>query len=93
MYDPLYSPNVGLGGFRCRECARVTRTERGIKSHYWIVHGKKVQIEFSFTRPDESVPEASGTGTNSSNQAEQCGHPCNEYLESGSCKCTGYKMP
>jgi len=45
MYDPLYNENIGLGGFRCRDCRRVTRTERGMKSHMWSVHGQKVQLE------------------------------------------------
>ncbi len=51
MYDGLYSPNVGLGGFACRTCKRVTRTERGMKSHIWRVHGEKVQASFNFDEP------------------------------------------
>jgi hypothetical protein len=65
MYDPLYSPNVGLGGFRCRECARVTRTERGVKAHCWLVHGKKVQLYFTWTNELVPASDRGGASVNS----------------------------
>jgi len=57
MYLALYNENIGLGGFKCGDCGRVTRTERGIKSHMWVCHGKKVQTEFNFPAT-ELVPDA-----------------------------------
>lgn len=45
IYEPLYSPNLGLCGFRCGRCPRVVRTERGINMHLLRVHGIKKQTE------------------------------------------------
>lgn len=67
-FDPLYSENVGLGGFRCRECGRVTRTYSGMKSHLRIVHGIKIQGEFPFERRAESDGAIPNTST------ETCRH-------------------
>lgn len=67
-FDPLYSENVGLGGFRCRQCGRVTRTYSGIKSHLWSVHGIKIQRQFEFPGQTES------DGTISIPSAETCRH-------------------
>src|SRR5258707_1038686 len=60
MYDALYSENIGLGGFSCRTCRRVTRTERGMRAHCWAVHQQKRQIELfheeTGTRSEASEP-------------------------------------
>lgn len=61
MYLPLYNENIGLGGFKCKECGRVTRTERGIKSHLWRVHGQKIQLELFTAEPVR--PDRGGTGS------------------------------
>lgn len=40
-YEALYSPNLGLVGFRCRhsaQCKKLTRTERGMWMHLQRVH-------------------------------------------------------
>lgn len=46
MYDPCYSTNLGLVGFRCRvgQCTKVVRTYRGIVMHCLRVHGLRAQI-------------------------------------------------
>jgi len=51
MYDPIYSQNIGLCGFRCRvvekdgkSCTRVVRTYRGIIMHCLRVHGLRPQM-------------------------------------------------
>jgi hypothetical protein len=51
MYIPLYNESIGLGGFKCKDCGRVTRTLSGIKSHLWRVHGKKAQLELFAAEP------------------------------------------
>ena len=54
MFIPLYSENYGLGGFKCKDCGKVTRTRRGIVQHIWRVHAKKAQIEL-FAEPVRPV--------------------------------------
>ena len=62
LWTPLYPPSSGQAqGFRCNyaseiekklytadliRCGRVTRTERGMRSHLWRVHRVKQQREF-----------------------------------------------
>jgi hypothetical protein len=50
VYDPIYSQNIGLCGFRCRvgACTKVVRTYRGINMHCLRVHGLRAQIAFPF---------------------------------------------
>jgi hypothetical protein len=62
MYDPIYSQNIGLCGFRFRvgDCKRVVRSYRGIVMHCRRVHGLTAQIEFPF--PKENKDETK-TGT------------------------------
>lgn len=55
MYDPIYSANVGLCGFRCRckqrdgtACRRVVPTYRGIVMHCKRVHGLAAQMEMAY---------------------------------------------
>jgi len=46
IYEALYSPNLGLVGFRCRhsvQCKKLTRTERGMWMHLLRVHKIKRQ--------------------------------------------------
>ena len=47
MYDPIYSNNIGLCGFRCRApgCRKVVPTYRGIVMHCKRVHGLEAQME------------------------------------------------
>ena len=52
MYDPIYSQNIGLCGFRCRvvtadgrACTKVVRTYRGITMHCLRVHGLRAQMK------------------------------------------------
>ena len=67
MYDPLYSEKIGLGGFRCRDCGAVTKTEKGIREHCWRKHGEKIQSELSFTI--EPIPGAAGSAEGSAESA------------------------
>lgn len=55
MYLPLYNENIGLGGFKCNDCGRVTRTESGMRSHLWRVHGKKAQLELFEDTADKLI--------------------------------------
>ena len=50
MYDPIYSQNIGLCGYRCRvgACMRVVRTYRGIVMHCWKKHGLRAQMEMTY---------------------------------------------
>lgn len=53
VYKPLYPPEGGpLRGFVCMECpqekAAVTRTKRGMLIHLAVVHGVRIQAEFTF---------------------------------------------
>lgn len=52
MYDPIYSQNIGLCGFRCRvvdsagkSCTKVVRTYRGIVMHCKRKHGLVAQMQ------------------------------------------------
>jgi hypothetical protein len=52
MYDPIYSTNIGLCGFRCRvvradgkPCTKVVRSYRGIVMHCFRVHGLRAQMK------------------------------------------------
>jgi hypothetical protein len=46
MYDPCYTQNLGLVGFRCRvgACTKVVRTYRGIVMHCLRVHKLRAQM-------------------------------------------------
>lgn len=55
MYDPIYSQNIGLCGFRCRvvnkdgtSCTRVVRSYKGIVMHCLRVHGLRAQMELPY---------------------------------------------
>jgi hypothetical protein len=47
MYDPCYTSNLGLVGFRCRvgDCKKVVRSYRGIVMHCKRVHGLEAQMK------------------------------------------------
>lgn len=52
MYDPIYSQNIGLCGFRCRvvnkdgtSCTRVVRSYKGIVMHCKRKHGLVAQMK------------------------------------------------
>lgn len=58
MYDPIYSNNLGLVGYRCRctpECVRIVPTYRGIVMHCKRVHGMTAQIEFPYPKEQNDV--------------------------------------
>jgi hypothetical protein len=62
MYDPIYSQNIGLCGFRCRvgSCTKVVRSYRGIVMHCKRVHGLKAQTVLPFpVKEKEDGQEAS----------------------------------
>jgi len=63
MYFALYNENIGLGGFKCKTCFSVTRTERGMRSHCWRCHGQKQQTEFIFGQAAVQHVRANGGGT------------------------------
>lgn len=60
MYDPIYSQNIGLCGFRCRvgACTKVVRTYRGIMMHCLRVHKMRAQMEFPYNVKENSNGEA-----------------------------------
>lgn len=66
MYDPIYSQNIGLCGFRCRvvdsagkACTKVVRTYRGITMHCKRVHGLVAQMKLFDEVKDGKETEAS----------------------------------
>src|SRR6266852_364558 len=60
MYEPLYPPDgAPLRAFRCKaaDCGRVTRTERGMKAHCWLVHHTKLQLELFYDKRETATPK------------------------------------
>lgn len=59
MYDPIYSQNIGLVGYRCRvgDCKRVVPTYRGITMHCLRVHGIVAQMEIANFKEKENEDE------------------------------------
>src|SRR6266849_1654537 len=63
MYEPLYPPDgAPLRAFRCKaaDCGRVTRTERGMKAHCWLVHHTKLQLELFYDKRETATPRTDG---------------------------------
>jgi hypothetical protein len=73
MYLPLYNENIGLGGFKCKTCPRVTRTERGMRSHCWRCHGQKQQTDFDFGPAAAEPVRTSGGGAEQSATSGESG--------------------
>lgn len=59
IFEPLYSPDLGLAGFRCRcgACTRVVRTQRGAEMHCWRKHKIKAQMEMDYEATTARKPE------------------------------------
>lgn len=64
MYDPIYSQNIGLCGFRCRvvdsagrACTKVVRTYRGIVMHCKRVHRLVAQMEMNFDGKEKQAAD------------------------------------
>jgi hypothetical protein len=83
IWEPLYSPNLGLCGFRCRvgECARVVRTRLGIRMHVERVHGVQEQAELF---EGDNEPQTTGAG-GASEHVRGAETILPEYTDHGTC--------